>query len=38
MQEEKPPFLKTWTNIYLLIVVVLVAIIISLTYFTKYFA
>lgn len=35
--EEKPPILKTWSNVYLLVIGTLVAIIISLYFFTQYY-
>lgn len=34
-KEEKPPFLKTWNNVYLLVIGTLVGIIISLYLFTQ---
>lgn len=37
MQDEKPPFLNTWTNVYLLLVTVLVLVIIALYFITQYF-
>lgn len=37
MQEEKPPFLKTWRNVYLLLVVVLGLFILFLYSVTHYF-
>lgn len=37
MQEEKPPFLKTWTNVYLLLIVVMVLVILFLNFVTQYF-
>ncbi len=37
MREEKPPFLKTWTNVYLLLVVVLIIVILFLYFVTQYF-
>lgn len=37
MEEEKPPFLNEWKNIYAFIAVVLAIIIILLYFFTKYF-
>ncbi len=37
MPNEKPPILKTWTNIYLLVIGVLVALIILLYAFTNFF-
>ena len=35
--EEKPPILKTWTNVYLLVIGTLAAIIISLYLFTQFY-
>jgi hypothetical protein len=37
MQDEKPPFLNTWTNVYLLLVAVLVLVILALYFITQYF-
>jgi hypothetical protein len=37
MIEEKPPILKSWQNIYALVIFVLLAVIISLYFFTGYF-
>lgn len=37
MEDEKPPFLHSWRNVYLLVVAVLVVIIIGLNFFTNYF-
>jgi hypothetical protein len=37
MEEEKPPFLKSWRNVYLLVVLVLVVQIVVYYLFTKYF-
>ncbi|HYG17198.1 MAG TPA: hypothetical protein VEC12_15685 [Bacteroidia bacterium] len=36
-EEENPPILKTWNNVYALVVGVLVVVIISLYIFTQYF-
>lgn len=38
MVEEKPPILKTWNNLYGLVIVVLILVIIVLYIFTNYFA
>ncbi len=35
--EEKPPILKTWKNVYLLVIGTLVVIIVSLYLFTQYY-
>jgi len=37
MEDEKPPILGSWRNLYLLLAGVLVFIIVSLYFFTKYF-
>jgi hypothetical protein len=37
MPKEKPPFLNTWVNIYLLVIGVLVVLILFLYFFTGYF-
>ncbi len=37
MQDEKPPFLNTWTNVYLLLVIVLLLVILALYFITQYF-
>jgi hypothetical protein len=37
MNEEKPPILKTWNNVYSLLIGVLVAVIIGMYFFTQYF-
>ncbi len=37
MSEEKPPLLKTWNNLYGLVIAVLVVVIILLHAFTNYF-
>lgn len=36
-QDEKPRFLKTWTNVYAMVISALVATIVSLYLFTNYF-
>ena len=36
-EEEKPPILGSWKNIYALVIGVLAVVIISLYIFTKYF-
>ncbi len=36
-EEEQPPILKTWANVYALVIGVLVLIIVSLYLFTSYF-
>jgi hypothetical protein len=36
MPDEKPPILKKWSNVYLLVIVVLVLMIIFLYAFTNY--
>ncbi len=36
-KEEKPPFLKNWRNVYLLVIVTEAVIIITLYFFTLYF-
>lgn len=35
---ERPPFLGTWTNVYIMVVTVLVLVITGLYLFTKYFS
>ena len=35
--DENPPILKTWRNVYTLVIVVEVAVIIFLYFFTQYF-
>jgi hypothetical protein len=37
MQQEDPPILKTWKNLYLLVAATLVFMIIFLYLFTRYF-
>lgn len=37
MPHEKPPFLKTWINIYLLVIGALVVVILLLYAFTNFF-
>lgn len=37
MSEEKPPILKTWTNLYALVIGVLVIVIVVLYLLTQYF-
>lgn len=37
MEEERSPILKTWRNVYILVVAVLVVLIIFFYLFTKYF-
>jgi hypothetical protein len=37
MEEEKPPILKTWINVYSLVIGLFIAIIIILYFFTKNF-
>jgi len=37
-QTDKPPLLKTWNNVYALVIVVLVLLIIFFYCFAKYFA
>jgi len=37
MEEEKPPFLGSWKNVYALVAGVLVALIIVFYFFTKHF-
>jgi hypothetical protein len=37
MPDEKPPILKTWSNLYLLVIAVLVVIILFLYAFTNFF-
>lgn len=36
-EEEKPPILKSWRNVYALVIGVLVMIIIALYFFTQHF-
>ncbi len=36
-EKEPPPFLKTWKNVYFLVVVVELCIILLLSAFTSYF-
>lgn len=35
--DQKPPFLKSWRNVYLLVIIVLLVQIILYYLFTKYF-
>jgi uncharacterized protein YpmS len=37
MTEEKPPILKTWKNLYALVIAVLVILIVVFYLFTKHF-
>ncbi len=37
MPQENPPILKTWNNLYALVIGVLVVVIVLLYFFTKYF-
>lgn len=37
LEEEKSPILKSWRNVYALVIGVLVAVIISLYFFTQYY-
>jgi hypothetical protein len=37
MAEERPPILKTWKNLYALVIGVLVILIVLFYLFTKYF-
>jgi len=37
MQQNPPPFLKTWPNVYALVIGVLVAIMILLYFFMRHF-
>ena len=37
MENEKPPILKIWKNLYLLVVAELIVVIILLYFFTKYY-
>lgn len=37
MKEEKPPFLSSWRNVYLLLIVVLILLILGLNSLTNYF-
>jgi hypothetical protein len=36
-EEEKSPILKSWRNVYALVIGVLIAVIISLYFFTQYY-
>jgi hypothetical protein len=36
-EQDKPPILKTWNNVYLLVTAVLVVLIIFFYLFTRYF-
>lgn len=36
-EEEKSPILKSWRNVYALVIGVLVAVIVSLYFFTQYY-
>jgi hypothetical protein len=36
-EEEKSPILKSWRNVYALVISVLIAVIISLYIFTQYY-
>lgn len=36
-EKEKPPFLKTWKNVYLLVIAVELLIVLFLYAFTQYF-
>ena len=38
MEDEKPPILKTWKNLYTLVIAVLVVIVVLLYFFTKHFS
>lgn len=38
MKEEKPPILKSWKNLYALVIAVLVVLIVLFYFFTKHFA
>ena len=38
MEQEKPPILGTWKNVYSLVVIVLVLVISMLYYFTQHFS
>ena len=37
MENEKPPILGSWKNLYLLVVAELIAVIVLLYFFTKYY-
>ncbi len=37
-EEENPPILRTWRNVYSLVIVVEIVVILSLYFFTRYFA
>ena len=37
MKEEKPPILKSWKNLYILVIGVLVVLIVLFYFFTKHF-
>lgn len=36
-ENESPPFLKNWRNVYVLVIAVEVVIIVALYFFTQYF-
>jgi uncharacterized protein YneF (UPF0154 family) len=36
-QQEKPPILGTWNNVYFMVIAVLAALITGFYFFTKYF-
>jgi hypothetical protein len=36
-EEEKPPILKSWRNVYTLVVVVEIIVVLFLYFFTQYF-
>lgn len=36
-ENENPPFLKSWRNVYVLVIATEVAIIMALYFFTQYF-
>jgi len=38
MKEEKPPILKSWKNLYALVIGTLVVLIVLFYFFTKHFA
>lgn len=38
MEDEKPPLLKTWKNLYILVTVTLIVIVVLLYFFTKHFS
>jgi len=38
MEEEKPPILKNWKNLYALVIGTLIVLIILFYFFTKHFA